>query len=153
MHDVAGVNELVQANYVSVVLTGTEVVSRFQRQGFGTLVVLSSVAAERSRADNFVYASTKAGIDAWACGLADALVDQPVDVIVVRPGFVHTRMTQGLKVQPMATTPEAVAEVTVEAIRKRHTTVWAPKTVRPLMSALRHLPRPVFRAVTKRASG
>lgn len=152
LHDIEGVNSLIQANYLSAVLTGTAVIDRFQEQGFGTLVVLSSVAAERPRADNFLYASTKAGIDAWACGLADALADKPIDVIVVRPGFVHSKMTAGLRPQPLATTPDEVAEVTVEAIRKRTPLVWAPKTVRPLMSVLRHLPRPAFRAVTKRAA-
>lgn len=149
--DVAGVNRLLQVNYVAAVITGTQVVQRFQSQGSGTLVVLSSVAAERSRFDNYVYASTKAGVDSWASGLTDALKGSGIDVIVVRPGFVHTKMTTGLPVAPLATTPDQVAVVIVEAIKTRKPLVWAPKTVRPLMSTLRHLPRPVFQAVTKKA--
>ncbi len=151
LEDVAGVNRLLQVNYVAAVLSGTQVIQRFQQQGRGSLVVLSSVAAERSRFDNYVYASSKAGVDSWASGLADALKGSGVDVIVVRPGFVHTKMTHGLPVAPLATTPDQVAVVIAEAIRTRKPLVWAPKAVRPLMSTLRHLPRPVFQAVTKKA--
>lgn len=152
-HDLAGVARLIDVNYRAAVLTGTIAVDRLKSQGHGSFVVLSSVAAERARADNFLYASTKAGLDAWASGLADALHGTGVDVTVVRPGFVHTKMTENAAVAPMATTPEVVAEVVVEAIHKRQPLVWAPKTVRPLMSTLRHLPRPVFRAVVKKSRG
>lgn len=151
INDVDGVAKVLDINYRSAVLSGTLVVQKLQHQGYGSFVVLSSVAAERSRADNFVYASTKAGIDAWANGLADALHGTGVDVTVVRPGFVHTKMTQGVAVAPLATTPDVVGDVVAEAIQRRQTLVWAPRTVRPLMSTLRHLPRPVFRAVVKKS--
>ena len=150
--DLAGIDRMLTVNYTSAVLSGSRVISRFTEQGFGTLVVISSVAAERARGDNYVYASTKAGLDAWAAGLADSLADEPIDVVVVRPGFVHTKMTAGLKVQPMSVTPEQVGIVISHAIAKRTPLVWAPATVRPLMSVMRHLPRPVFRAVSKRAA-
>lgn len=142
---------LVQTNYVAAVLSGLSVVHHLKQQGFGTLVVISSVAAERARADTYLYASTKAGLDAWACGLADALVDTGVRVLVVRPGFVHSKMTAGLPAAPLATTPEAVGEAVGDAVRRGRELVWVPTAVRPLMSALRHLPRPVFRAVAKRS--
>lgn len=151
--DLDGVRQLLDVNYTGAILTGTIAVQRFRTQGYGSLVVLSSVAAERSRLDNYVYASTKAGVDAWASGMADSLVGSGIQVLVVRPGFVHTKMTEGLPVAPLATTPEVVAEQTVKALRKGSSLVWAPAGVRPLMSTLRHLPRPVFRVVTKRASG
>jgi len=150
--DVEGVRELLEVNYVAAVTTGTLVIKKFEDQGYGSLVVLSSVAAERSRLDNYVYASTKAGLDSWASGLADALAGTGIQVLVVRPGFVHTKMTAGLAVAPLATTPDLVAKQTVNALRRGSSLVWAPAAVRPLMSTLRHLPRPVFRAVTKRAS-
>lgn len=149
--DLEGVQRLLQVNYTAPIVSGTQVIQRFQSQGHGSLVVISSVAAERSRFDNYVYASTKAGVDSWAGGLADALKGSGIDVIVVRPGFVHTKMTEGLPPAPLSTTPEQVALVIVEAIRSRKPLVWAPKAVRPLMSTLRHLPRPVFQAVAKKA--
>jgi decaprenylphospho-beta-D-erythro-pentofuranosid-2-ulose 2-reductase len=65
--------------------------------------------------------------------------------MVVRPGFVTTKLTEGLKPPPLSTTPEAVAEVIVDGLRSGRRTVWAPPTLRWVMSALRHLPAPVFR--------
>jgi decaprenylphospho-beta-D-erythro-pentofuranosid-2-ulose 2-reductase len=114
-------------------------------QGSGTLVVLSTVAGERVRASNAVYGAAKAGLDALAQGLADATAGTGVRVLVVRPGFVATRMTEGLPRAPLATTAEAVADATVGALAGRAHTIWVPRTLRPLFAVLRHLPRPVFR--------
>jgi decaprenylphospho-beta-D-erythro-pentofuranosid-2-ulose 2-reductase len=114
-------------------------------QGHGTLVVLSSVAAERPRSGNAVYGAAKAGLDFLAQGLADATAGTGVRVLVVRPGFVTTRMTAGLPRAPLATTPEAVADATVRALDGSAHTVWVPRGLRPLFAVLRHLPRPLFR--------
>jgi decaprenylphospho-beta-D-ribofuranose 2-oxidase len=114
-------------------------------QHHGTLVVLSSVAGERVRSSNAVYGAAKAGLDALAQGLADATAGSGARVLVVRPGFVTTRMTEGLPRAPLATTPEAVAEATVAALAGRAHTIWVPRALRPLFAVLRHLPRPVFR--------
>jgi len=103
------------------------------------------VAGERPRKSNFVYGSTKAGLDAFYNGLGDAMAADGVQVLVVRPGFVHTKMTQGLAAAPLSQTPEQVAEVIVAGLVAGRHTVWAPPTMRWVMSALRHLPRPVFR--------
>ena len=116
-----------------------------RRAGGGSMVVLSSVAAERPRASNAIYGAAKAGLDALAQGLADATAGTAVRVIVVRPGFVHTRMTAGLKPAPFATTPEAVAEATRQALVRGTHTVWVPGALRYLFMVLRHLPRSVFR--------
>jgi decaprenylphospho-beta-D-erythro-pentofuranosid-2-ulose 2-reductase len=116
-----------------------------RRQGRGTMVVLSSVAAERARRSNAIYGAAKAGLDALAQGLADALSGTGVRVVVVRPGFVHTRMTAGLDAAPFATTAEAVAEATVKALGGRAHTVWVPPSLRYVFAVLRHLPRPIYR--------
>jgi decaprenylphospho-beta-D-erythro-pentofuranosid-2-ulose 2-reductase len=114
-------------------------------QGYGTLVVLSSVAAERPRAANPIYGAAKAGLDALAQGLADANTSSRVRVLVVRPGFVKTRMTAGLTPAPLSTTPEVVARATVRGLDTGAHTIWVPGSLRPLFSVLRHLPRPLFR--------
>jgi decaprenylphospho-beta-D-erythro-pentofuranosid-2-ulose 2-reductase len=113
--------------------------------GGGTLVVLSSVAAERPRASNAIYGAAKAGLDSLAQGLADACAGTGVRVLVVRPGFVITRMTAGLKPAPMSTTPEAVADATVRALAGGAHTVWVPGRLRVLFAILRHLPRALWR--------
>jgi decaprenylphospho-beta-D-erythro-pentofuranosid-2-ulose 2-reductase len=140
--------ELVVANYAGPVSTLLHVASRLQEQGHGTIVVLSSVAGERARRSNFVYGSSKAGLDAFAQGLADSLVGTGVGVVVVRPGFVRTAMTEGRDPAPLATTADAVADAVAGALASGKETVWVPGTFRYLMAAFRHLPRPVWRKLS-----
>jgi decaprenylphospho-beta-D-erythro-pentofuranosid-2-ulose 2-reductase len=109
------------------------------------LVVLSSVAGERVRRANFVYGATKAGLDGFAQGLGDSLVGTGARVLVVRPGFVHSAMTKGMKAVPFATTPDRVAVITAGALRAGRRTVWAPGILRYVFSILRHVPGPIWR--------
>ncbi|MEU1042420.1 decaprenylphospho-beta-D-erythro-pentofuranosid-2-ulose 2-reductase [Streptomyces sp. NPDC005551] len=134
-----------QTNYTGAVSAGLVSARALQTQGHGSLVVLSSVAGERARRSNFIYGSSKAGLDAFAQGLGDALYGTGVHVMVVRPGFVRTRMTAGLAEAPLATTPEAVALAVETGLRRRSETVWVPGVLRLVMAALRHVPRAVFR--------
>jgi decaprenylphospho-beta-D-erythro-pentofuranosid-2-ulose 2-reductase len=142
-HDTAV--ELAQVNYVGAVSVGVLLAKALQRQGHGSLVALSSAAAERARRSNFVYGSTKAGLDAFYTGLTEALRPSGIKVSVVRPGFVHTRMTAGMKPAPLSVTPEQVAEVIVGTVSSGREQAWAPSQLRLVMSALRHVPRPIFR--------
>jgi decaprenylphospho-beta-D-erythro-pentofuranosid-2-ulose 2-reductase len=137
--------ELARVNYTGAVSVGVALAERLRRQGHGAIVALSSVAGERVRRANFVYGSTKAGMDGFYLGLGEALRPHGIHVTVVRPGFVHTRMTEGMKPAPLSSTPEQVAEVIVNAVRKRAELVWAPGPLRVLMSVFRHIPRPIFR--------
>ena len=134
-----------RTNYLGAVSAALVCGSALQRQGHGSLVVLSSVAAERARRSNFIYGSSKAGLDAFTQGLGDALRPAGVHVLVVRPGFVHTKMTAGLREAPLATTPDAVAAAIESGLRRRAEIIWVPGGLRPVMVVLRHLPRGVFR--------
>ncbi len=137
--------EMVQINYAAAVGCGVLVAARLRAQGHGTIVAFSSVAGELARRSNFVYGSTKAGMDAFFTGLGDAVAADGVDVLVVRPGFVRTRMTAGLRAAPLSQTAEQVAAVVAEGLRTGRDRVWAPSTMRWVMSGLRHLPRAVLR--------
>jgi decaprenylphospho-beta-D-erythro-pentofuranosid-2-ulose 2-reductase len=137
--------ETARVNYVGAMSLGLRAAAALRAQGHGVLVVLSSVAGERGRRSNFVYGSTKAGLDVFAQGLGDSLQGSGVRVVVVRPGFVRTKMTTGLPEAPLSTDPEDVATAVVKALRSHRDTVWVPGTLRFVMSGLRHLPRPVFR--------
>lgn len=134
-----------EVNYTGVVSATIPLVERMRAQGHGTIVYLSSVAGERGRASNFVYGSTKAGMDAFAQGLGDSLDGSGVRVMVVRPGFVTTKMTEGLDPAPLSTDADAVADSIADGLRRSSHTVWSPAPLRLVMSALRHLPRPLFR--------
>jgi decaprenylphospho-beta-D-erythro-pentofuranosid-2-ulose 2-reductase len=146
--DPAAVATLARVNYEAPVAIGTALAAYMRVQGHGVIVALSSVAGERARKTNYVYGSTKAGMDAFFSGLGDSLHGSGVSVLVVRPGFVRSKMTEGLPEAPLATTPEAVAEAIVGGIRAGRHTVWVPGAFRLVMSGLRHLPRPVFRRLS-----
>ena len=111
----------------------------------GSLVVLSSVDAERPRRANAVYGASKAALDALARGIGDDLHDDGVRVLVVRPGFVRTKMTRGLDPAPLSTDADTVARVTADGIDNGARVVWAPRALRWPMLVMRMLPAPLFR--------
>jgi decaprenylphospho-beta-D-erythro-pentofuranosid-2-ulose 2-reductase len=135
----------VQTNFTGAVSAMLVAAQRLRAQGHGALVVLSSVAGERARRSNFVYGASKAGLDAFAQGLGDELAAEGVQVLVVRPGMVRTKMTAGMEEVPFTTTPDKVAAEIVKGLRRGAHTVWAPPILRFVFAGLRHLPRPVFR--------
>ena len=143
--DAARAVELIETNFTGAASVMTPLARRMVDQGHGTIVVLSSVAGERVRKSNYVYGASKAGIDGFAQGLGDSLAGTGVHVMVVRPGFVKTKMTEGLEEVPFSTTAEAVAEEIVKGLARGSHTVWAPAPLRAVMAALRHVPRPIFR--------
>lgn len=118
---------------------------RLRAQGHGRIVVLSSVAGIRVRKTNFVYGAAKAGIDAFALGLAEALRGSGVVVQVVRPGFVRTKMTEGRPPAPLATSPDQVGQAVVESLATTAPVVWVPSVLRWAFLVLRHLPSSLWR--------
>ena len=146
--DPASVVAAVTTNFGGAASTLLHVAARLRAQGHGSIVVLSSVAGERVRAANYVYGATKAGLDAFAQGLGDSLEGTGVQVLVVRPGFVRTQMTEGMDPAPFATTPEAVADAVVDGLAAGREVVWAPGLLRFVFAGFRHLPRPVWRKVS-----
>ena len=147
--DVRRAAEMIETNFTGHVSTLLAVAARMRAQGRGTIVVLSSVAAVRPRKANPVYGSAKAGLDAFARGLADLLHGTGVRVLLVRPGFVTGRMTAGMPPAPLATTPEAVGKATATALRRGQTTVWVPPALAGLALALRLIPRPLWRRISR----
>lgn len=134
-----------EVNYVGAVSAGLTLAAHLRRQGHGVLVVLSSLAGVQARRSNFVYGSTKAGLDAFALGLGDALDGSGARVLVVRPGFVRTRMTAHLRPAPLAVDADAVGRAVADGLRKRSVVVYAPPAGRAVAAVLTHLPRTVLR--------
>ena len=136
---------VVKTNYVGPVSTLIPLAAAMRRQGHGTIAVMSTVAAEKPRRSNFIYGSSKAGIDWFAQGLSDALHGSGVNVMVVRPGFVRSKMTAHMDDAPLAVSPDDVAAAIVRGMRSNQRIVWVPGKIRWVMSALRHLPHAIFR--------
>jgi decaprenylphospho-beta-D-erythro-pentofuranosid-2-ulose 2-reductase len=147
--DPAQAGMLMQTNLTGHVTTLLAIAERMRGQGSGTIVVLSSAAAVRPRKANFVYGASKAGLDAFSRGLADSLHGSGVRVLLVRPGFVVGRMTQGMSPAPMATTPGQVGKAVAIALAGRTSVVWVPPGLGPLSVALRVIPRPLWRRLRR----
>lgn len=125
-----------------------EACSSMRDQGGGSVIVLSSAAAVRPRRSNAVYCAGKAGLDALAQALGDALGPDGVEVVTLRPGFVRTRMTKGLKEAPLACDPGDVAAAAVSGLERGARVVWAPPAMRWAMLVVRLLPGPLFRRLS-----
>lgn len=147
--DAAHALAVVHTDYTAHVGVLTELAVRLRAQGRGRIVVFSSVAGVRVRRANYVYGSAKAGLDGFACGLADALAGSGVRLLLVRPGFVIGRMTEGMTPAPFSSTPDQVARATVRALGSGRGEVWVPPVLRWVFAALRVLPRPIWRRMPR----
>jgi decaprenylphospho-beta-D-erythro-pentofuranosid-2-ulose 2-reductase len=134
-----------EINYTAAVSVGVLLGEKMRAQGFGQIIAMSSAAGERVRRSNFVYGSTKAGLDGFYLGLGEALREHGVRVLVIRPGQVRTRMSAHVKEAPLTVDKEYVANLAVTAAAKGKELVWAPAAFRYVMMVLRHVPRPIFR--------
>lgn len=144
-HNQAKAVQVAGINYTAAVSVGVLLANKMGAQGFGQIIAMSSVAGERVRRTNFVYGSTKAGLDGFYLGLGEALRDDGVRVLVIRPGQVRTRFSAHVKEAPLTVDKEDVAELAVTAAAKGKELVWAPGAFRYVMMVLRHVPRAIFR--------
>jgi decaprenylphospho-beta-D-erythro-pentofuranosid-2-ulose 2-reductase len=137
--------ELITTNFTGLAAALLAAAGCMRAQGYGRIVVISSVAGDRPRKANYIYGSTKSGLDAFAQGLGDSLVGTGVGVTVVRPGFVVGRMTEGMQPAPFSTTPEAVAGAVVAGVASGADVVYAPSVLRWVFAVMKLLPRAVWR--------
>ncbi len=147
--DAEHAHAIVHTDYVAHVTVLTHLAQLLRAQGSGTVVVFSSVAGARVRRANYVYGSAKAGLDGFASGLADALHGSGVRLLLVRPGFVVGRMTDGMSPAPLSSTPDAVADATVAALRAGRGEVWVPRALQPIFALARHAPRALWRRLPR----
>ena len=147
--DAAHAVAVVHTDYVAQVSLLTHLAAAMRQAGRGTLVVFSSIAGARVRRANYVYGSAKAGLDGFASGLADALHGTGVRLLIVRPGFVIGRMTEGMTPAPLSSTPSQVAAATARALAKGRRTVWIPWALGPASALMRLLPQFVWRRMPR----
>ncbi len=141
--------EIVHTDYVAQVSLLTLLADRMRTAAGGRIVVFSSFAGARVRRTNYVYGSAKAGLDGFAAGLADALHGSGVHLLIVRPGFVIGRMTEGMDPAPMSSTPAQVGAAAAKALRKGSGSVWVPWGVGVLAFATRFVPRALWRRLPR----
>jgi len=147
--DPAHAAAIVHTDYVAQISLLTLLATAMRDAGRGSIVVFSSVAGVRVRRANYVYGSAKAGLDGFASGLSDALHGTGVRLLIVRPGFVIGRMTEGMDPAPLSSTPAQVAEAAARALARGRRTVWVPWALRPLFFGMRLLPQAVWRRMPR----
>ena len=147
--DAAHAVAVVHTDYVAQVSLLTHLAAAMRQANRGTLVVFSSIAGARVRRANYVYGSAKAGLDGFASGLADALHGTGVRLLIVRPGFVIGRMTEGMTPAPLSSTPPQVAAATARALAKGRRTVWIPWALGPASAVMRLLPQFIWRRMPR----
>ena len=135
------------ANFTNTILFCEEARVRLLARGGGRLAVFSSVAGERGRKPVVIYGATKAGLSAYLEGLDHLYRAQGLITTTVKPGFVRTSMTQGLKEPPFAGDPDDVARTVLSAILRGAPVVYAPSMWGLVMMVIRLLPRAVMRQV------
>lgn len=140
---------VVHTDYVAQVSLLTVLAQRMRAAGRGRLVVFSSIAGARARRANYVYGSAKAGLDSFASGLTDALHGTGVHLLIVRPGFVIGRMTEGMEPAPFSSTPAQVADATARALARGKRAVWVPWVIRPMIFTTRFVPGRIWRRLPR----
>lgn len=140
---------IVHTDYVAQISLLTVLATAMRAAGRGAIVVFSSVAGVRVRRANYVYGSAKAGLDGFAGGLGDALHGSGIRLLIVRPGFVIGRMTEGMDPAPLSSTPAQVADATVRALSRGRRAVWVPWALRPLFAGMKLLPQTVWRRMPR----
>jgi decaprenylphospho-beta-D-erythro-pentofuranosid-2-ulose 2-reductase len=123
----------------------THLANRFERQGFGTIAVISSVAGDRGRQSNYVYGAAKGAVSIFMQGLRNRLHPRGVQVLTIKPGFVDTPMTAAFPKGILWARPQQVARGICEAIEKKRDVVYLPWFWSPIMGVIRGLPEALFK--------
>lgn len=150
-HDPAAAGDLAAMNFAGGVAATLAALAILRGEPNARLMVISSIAAVRTRITNAIYGSAKTGLDTFVRELAAPAAKVGVRVVCVRPGFVHTRMTEGLSAAPLATGPaEVAADMHKAALDHKATLVHSPAALNVLGRVLRALPGPIWRKVSAR---
>jgi decaprenylphospho-beta-D-erythro-pentofuranosid-2-ulose 2-reductase len=145
--DIELTRRLVTLNYANTVVFCEHVRKRLLERGGGRMAVFSSVAGDRGRKPVAIYGSAKAGLSVYLEALDHKYHHAGLSVLCVKPGFVKTTMTAGLKPPPFAGEPEQVAREVVRAIDKRKPVLYTPRMWGLVMLVIRFLPRFIMRKI------
>ncbi len=148
--DAAAATRIMTVNLTWPVAALAEVRRRLVAQGSGRILVITSVSGIRVRRTMYLYGGAKAGLDRLCDGLADSLEGTGVTLQILRAGVVRTKMTTGHKEPPFTTGPDEVADTVIKGMATSERAIWSPPVLRYVFALLRHLPKPIFRAITDR---
>jgi decaprenylphospho-beta-D-erythro-pentofuranosid-2-ulose 2-reductase len=134
------------ANYVGAVSILNVIANDFESRRQGVIVGISSVAGERGRQSNYFYGSAKAGFTTYLSGLRNRLAKSSVHVVTVKPGFIRTKMIEGIATPGLLTAkPEQVASKIIKAINKKQNVIYVLPVWRLIMLVIRNIPEFMFK--------
>ena len=145
--DIELTRKLVTLDYANTVVFCEHVRKRLLSRGGGRMAVFSSVAGDRGRKPVAIYGSAKAGLSVYLEAMDHKYHAAGLSVLCVKPGFVKTTMTAGLKPPPFAGEPEQVAREVVRALDKRKPVLYTPGMWALVMLIIRFLPRFIMRKI------
>lgn len=146
LYDDKNTARIIDINYAKLIPVLNFFAEKMERQRSGTMIVLSSVAGERGRQSNFIYGSAKAGLTAYLSGLRNYLYSRKVHVLTVKPGFMDTKMTEGMPLNPRLTaSPRQAAEAIYTAYRKQKNTAYVLPVWGVIMMVIRNIPEFIFK--------
>ncbi len=137
---------IIQVNYTGAVSVLNIVANSYAEQEYGAIIGISSVAGERGRQSNYLYGSAKAGFTAYLSGLRNRLAKKGIPVLTVKPGFVRTRMTEGLPLpKPLTAEPEQVGKAIYKAFRSKEDVIYTLPVWKLIMQNIRMIPEGIFK--------
>lgn len=141
--------QIIEVNYLGAVSLLNEVANVFENRKSGTIVGISSVAGERGRQSNYFYGSSKAGFTTYLDGLRNRLTPSGVHVMTVKPGFMRTKMTEGLPLPgPLTADPDKAARLIAKAATKKKNTYYVLPIWRLIMLIIRNVPEFIFKKLS-----
>ncbi len=146
LYDYKNSEKIISINFSKLVPVINFFAEKMERQRFGTIIGLSSVAGDRGRQSNFIYGSSKAAFTAYLSGLRNYLFDKKVHVLTVKPGFMDTKMTEGLPLNPKLTaSPKQAATYIYKAFKKQKNVVYVLPIWGLIMLIIKNIPEFIFK--------
>lgn len=141
--------KILDTNFTGVVSVCNLIANKYESKNEGSIVVLSSVAGERGRQSNYLYGAAKAALTAYLSGMRNRLFKNNVHVLTVIPGFMATKMTEGLNLPKLLTAlPDEVATVIFKAVKKKKDVVYVRYMWKYIMLVIRIIPEFIFKKLS-----
>jgi short-subunit dehydrogenase len=146
LYDNKNTERIIDINFAKLVPVINYFAHKMENKRSGTIIGLSSVAGDRGRQSNFIYGSAKAAFTAYLSGLRNYLFDKKVHVMTVKPGFMATKMTEGLPLNPKLTaTPKQAAASIFKGYKKQKNSIYVLPIWGIIMMIIRNIPEFIFK--------
>ena len=131
-----------ETNFIAGLAQCEAAVAIFRRQNAGHLVTISSMSAIRGLPRHLTtYAASKAAIAALTEGIRAELMDTPIKVSTILPGYIRTELNEGAAKLPFEVSEKVGSLALVRAIEREPSTACVPSWPwAPLSTLMKILP-------------